>query len=202
MITARHRMGTVVHGAHPTVHLAFPDGALHCDGLRTLADIIGEFVDFGTEPLVAALLYAEIEPGRLCKRCVTNPEFHHRHADDWTRRLPKPRRVQISRPCDLIPEAQPVLDTLMYGGIALPVADGAVAIDVEQAAVSLRPVLDTPVGTGGDRKLGALALLGVLNRSGITPEPAHLPVPGVTGPDLPESVAVPGSHRAVTGHAE
>ncbi|RAS59508.1 hypothetical protein C8D87_114120 [Lentzea atacamensis] len=202
MITARHLMGTVAHDAHPTVHLAFPSGALHCNWSRTLADIIGEFVDYGVEPLIAALLHAEIEPGRLCRRCVTNPEFHHRHADDWTRRLPKPRRVQISRPRDLAPEAQPVLDTLMYDGIALPVADGAVVIDVEQAAESLRPVLDTPVGTGGDRKLGALALLGVLNRNGVTPEPAHLPVPGVTGPDVPESGAVRGGRRAITGRAE
>lgn len=195
MTTARHLMGTVVSGAHPTVHLAFPNGALHCNGSLTLGNINGEFVDYGVEPLVAALLYADIEPGRLCRRCVTNPEFHHRHADDWTRRLPKPRRVQISRPCDLVPEAQTVLDTLMYEGIALPVAGGAVVVDVEQAAESLRSVLDTPVGTGGDRKLGALALFGVLGRNGVTPEPAHLPVPGVTGPGVPAPAAAHGSRR-------
>ncbi|KOV77443.1 hypothetical protein [Nocardia sp. NRRL S-836] len=67
--------------------------------------------------------------------------------------------MQISLHRDLAPEAPLVLDTLLHDGIALPVTVGAVVIDVEQAAQSLWPVLNTPAGIGGDRKLGALALL-------------------------------------------
>ncbi len=186
-------------GPTGTAHLAFADNTLSCNEKRSLTGKITALSGDGAEAVIAALLAMDIDPGRVCRRCLKLPQFRDRYTEAWASRPTAPRLVRIEQPDSLAPQAIALLGAMLKEGIARRTDSGAMLLDLARTVEFLHPLLATPVGTGGDDKRGALILTGLLNRNGEMPEPAHKPVPGVTGPAQPAPEPGQVSPQPITG---
>lgn len=177
-------IGTVNHGR---VHIAEADSTLFCTTARSITHKIGPLIPDSTAfPVIGAprgallaTAYATLSdhglpPHRLCARCRKHAEAYDR---DTT-----PRLLRVDKPGDLGPQARDLIDILLHESIAKPGDDATVLLDIDRTGAFIEPILNTPVGTGGDRKTGALILSSLLVCGGRPPGPATKPVPGDSDP--------------------